>query len=78
MRVIGSRAQYRISAMPSGAALKAGAAHQETAAALAAVRTTGVRRGIYRFATHELANAHSEQAQARAIARNLRARNLVP
>jgi hypothetical protein len=65
MRVIGSRVQYRISAMPSGAAL-------------AAVPTTGVRRRIHRFATRELANAHSDQAQARAIARNLRARKLVP
>ncbi|HYT47484.1 MAG TPA: hypothetical protein VEL04_03615 [Burkholderiales bacterium] len=78
MRVIGSRTAYRVRAHPSGAALKAGAAHQAVAASLAAVPTTGVARGIYRFASHAEANAHSEEAQARAIAQNLRARHLIP
>jgi hypothetical protein len=62
---------------PSGAALKAGAAHQSVAVALAAVSTTGVAKGIYRFASHTEANAHAEEAQARAIAANLRARHLL-
>jgi hypothetical protein len=49
--------------------------HQATALALAlaAVATTGVRRGIYRFATHAQANAHSEEAMVRAIVENQRA-----
>ena len=75
MRIIGNRTQYRISATPSAEALKAGAVHQATALALAGVATTGVRRGIYRFATHAEANAHSDEAVARAIVENQRARN---
>jgi len=78
MRVVGTRKQYQVNHLPSGAVLKAGAAIQETALALAAVPTTGVRRGIYRFATHAQANAHAEEALTRAIARNLIARKLVP
>lgn len=67
-----------MSHLPSGEALKAGAALQETALALAAVPTTGMRRGIYRFATHAQANAHAEEALTRAIAENLIARKLAP
>lgn len=74
MRTIGTRQQYRVNATPSAEALKAGAVHQATALALAAVATTGVRRGIYRFATREEANAHSDEATARAILENQRAR----
>ena len=62
--------------MPSGEALKAAAAHQSAAMALASSATTGVRRGLYRFATHEEANAHAEAALARAMAEILRARGL--
>jgi hypothetical protein len=64
-------------ATPSGAALKAGAVHQSTAASLAAIRTTGVRRGIYRFRSDEEANTHAEEALARAMAANLLARKLI-
>lgn len=74
MRVIGSRKQYRVTARPTGDALKAGGALQEVALALAAVPTTAIRIGVYRFATHAEANAHAEAAQARAIAANLQAR----
>lgn len=74
MRVVGKRKQYEISLTPSAEALKAGAVHQATAQALAPVATTGIRRGIYRFATHAEANAHSDEAVARAIAENQRAR----
>ena len=74
MRTVGSRVQYRISAQPSGAALKSAAGLQETALALAAVPTTGVRVGVYRFSTHEDANAHAEAAEVRAIAANLHSR----
>lgn len=74
MRTVGSRIQYRISARPSGASLKRAAGLQEVALALAAVPTTAIRVGVYRFATHADANAHAEAAQARAIAANLRKR----
>ncbi len=78
MRTIGTRTQYRIRRFPSAEALKAGAAHQATVLALAAVPTSGMRRGIYRFATRAAADAHAAEAQARAIAQNLRARTLLP
>lgn len=74
MRTVGSRVQYRISAQPSAAALKSAAALQQVALALAAVPTTAIRVGVYRFATHADANAHAEAAQARAIAANVRKR----
>lgn len=74
MRIIGKEKQYQISETPSAEALKAGAEHQATALALAGVATTGVRRGIYRFATHEEANAHWNEATARAIVENQKAR----
>ena len=77
MRVIGSRTPYVIRRRPDPRALKAGAAHQRAAAAMAAVRTTGIRQGIYRFRSHADANAHAEQGVIRAIAANLRARKLV-
>lgn len=74
MRIVGSRKQYRVTARPTGSALKAGGALQEVALALAAVPTTGIPVGVYRFASHAEANAHADAAQARAIAANLRAR----
>ena len=74
MRTIGKRRQYQISATPSAEALKAGAVHQATTLALSAVATTGVKRGIYRFATYAEANAHSDEALVRAIVENQRAR----
>lgn len=72
MRTVGSRIQYRVSTQPSGAALKSAAGLQEAALALAAVPTTGIRVGVYRFATHAEANAHAEAAQARAMAEQTR------
>ena len=77
MRIVGTRTQYRVSANPSGEALKAAAAHHETATALAALATTGMRRGIYRFATHADANVHAEEALVRAIVENARALKMV-
>ena len=77
MRTIGSRVLFAVRATPSAAALKAGAVHQSTAASLAAVRTTGMRRGIYRFRSHGEANEHAEEALVRAMAANMLARKLI-
>jgi len=77
VRVVGKRKQHDLRSEPSGTALKASAALQEVALALAAVRTTGVRQGVYRFATLAQADAHKDEALARAIAENLLARKLV-
>jgi hypothetical protein len=70
MRIVGSRTQYRVTARPTASALKAAGALQETALALAAVPTTGVAIGVYRFRTHAEADAHAEAARTRAIVAN--------
>ena len=50
------------------------AIHQRTGQSMAALATTGFVKGIYRFATHEEMNRHSDEALARAIAANVRQR----
>lgn len=42
--------------------------------ALTATATTGIRKGIYRFKSHDEMNRHTEEAQARALALNARER----
>ena len=74
MKILGHRVHDSIQLKPSAEALAAGAQHLRTAAALAAVNTTGIARGVYRFRTHEEANRHADEALARAIAENLHAR----
>jgi hypothetical protein len=76
MRCIGNRLPARPGALPSADALRAAAIHQSTGQALAALATTGVPKGIYRFATHAAMNRHDDEALARAIAGNLQARAL--
>ena len=74
MKVLGSRAAEAIRSEPSAQALAAAAQHPRTAAALAAGNTTGIPRGVYRFRTHAAGNRHADDALARAVAENLRAR----
>ncbi len=74
MKQIGRRKAGRIAATPSARALRAAAVHQATGRALAAVATTGIPKGIYRFASHAAMNRHTEEALARAIALNVRRR----
>ena len=57
-----------------GSNLALAALHQRTGQALAGVATTGILKGVYRFASHEEMNRHSDEALARAIAMNVRAR----
>ena len=59
---------------PAGSNLALAAIHQRTGQGLAAVVTTGIPKGLYRFATHEEMNRHSDEALTRAIAENLRQR----
>jgi len=54
--------------------LRAAAVHQETGRALAAVATTGIRKGLYRFASHTEMNRLTEEALAQAIVLNARRR----
>ena len=39
-----------------------------------AINTMGMTKGVYRFKTHEQANAHADEALVRAIALNIAAR----
>ena len=74
MRQIGKRVLSQPAATPSAEALRLAAVHQRTGQALAALATTGIPKGIYRFATHEEMNRHDDAALARAIAANVRRR----
>ena len=74
MRQIGKRVLARPQRLPSGSNLALAAIHQRTGQALAAVATTGIAKGIYRFASHEQMNLHTDEALARAVSANLRRR----
>ncbi|MBI2317252.1 MAG: hypothetical protein HYU75_09675 [Betaproteobacteria bacterium] len=74
MKLLGNRVIDRIRPKPSAQALKAADQHLRTISALAAVNTTGIPCGVYRFRTHEDANRHADAALARTVAENLRAR----
>ena len=74
MRQVGKRRIRPISAVPSSDALRAAAIHQATGRTLAAVATTGIRKGIYRFASHAEMNRHTDEALAYAVALNVRQR----
>ena len=72
MRVVGTTLIALPSLMPSAAALQQAAVHQATAIALMRVASSGVRKGVYRFATHEAANRASEEAVVFAISLNVK------
>jgi hypothetical protein len=74
MRQVGTRNPQLPSSSPSAEALRAAAVHQKTGAALSALSTTGITKGVYRFASHAEMNRHTEEALARAIAMNSRLR----
>jgi hypothetical protein len=75
MRKIGQRTRCQPSFSPSGDSLRLARIHQRTGQALAALATTGIVKGIYRFATHDEMNRHSDETLARAIAANIRYRS---
>jgi len=78
MRTIGKREIRQPSAAPSAGALREAPTHQAAGRALAAMAATGVRKGIYRFASPAEMNRHADEALARAIALNLRRRAARP
>lgn len=69
MRSIG-RALPRISALPSAEALRDAKLHQTLGSAIAGVHSTGIAKGIYRFRTHEAADAQRIDALVRVVAAN--------
>jgi hypothetical protein len=71
MRNIGKRHESLPALNPSADALRRARIHQRTAESLAAVSTTGIRKGVYRFATHEEMNRHADEGLALAIASNV-------
>ena len=75
MRLVGHSKIPDPQLTPSAAALGAARIHQTTGRALAAVPTTGIRHGIYRFASHEVMNRATDDALIDAICMNLQARN---
>lgn len=70
MRKIGKRVISRPLAAPTAEALRAAAVHQATGRALAAVATTGIAKGIYRFALHADMNRHTDEALVHALMLN--------
>ncbi len=74
MRQVGRRVLGTIALSPSGEALRAAAIHQATGQALAAVATSGIPKGVYRFFSPAEMNRHTEEAVARAVALNVRRR----
>jgi hypothetical protein len=74
MKRLGKRRIATAATTPSAAGLRAAAVHQASGQALAAVATTGIPKGIYRFASHEEMNRATDEAMARAIALNVRRR----
>ncbi len=74
MRQVGRRIVGTIALSPSGEALRAAALHQATGQALAAVATSGIPKGVYRFFSVAEMNRHTEEAVMRAVALNVRRR----
>lgn len=72
MRKVGNR-EVRQPGVPSSGALVAIAPHLRLARRLARVSSTGIAKGVYRFSSHESANAHADEALARVVAANTRA-----
>ncbi len=71
MRQVGQRVVGTIALFPSGEALRAAAVHQATGQALAAVATSGIPKGVYRFFSVAELNRHTEEAVVRAVALNV-------
>ena len=74
MRIVGHSKIPDPQLTPSAAGLSAARAHQATGLALAAFATTGIRHGIYRYASHDQMNRATEEALIGAICLNLHAR----
>ena len=72
MRIVGKKLIAQPHLLPTADALAQAAIHQATGDALMPVLTCGVRKGIYRYATHEAANQASDEAVVYAITLNQR------
>jgi hypothetical protein len=66
----------RANAEPCAQGLRDAATHQATGQSLAALSSTGIRKGVYRFKTHDAADEQVQAGLAWVIARNVRLRQL--
>lgn len=72
MRVIGTRKARPVSKNASGGLLKQGAAFNDELHKLPTGSTTFFPKGVYRYRTHEEANAHMNDCMIIGIVRNAR------
>lgn len=70
MRTIGHREIPLPSGLPHADALRRAAVHQATGMALAAMPSTGIAHGVYRFGSHGEAQRQADEALARVMAAN--------
>jgi hypothetical protein len=76
MRHIG-RSMPVVNTEPSTQALRDAAIHQATGQSLAVFSSTGIRKGVYRFKSHDEADAQVQAGLIWVIARNVRLRQVV-
>lgn len=69
MRTIG-RSLPELSPSPHADGLRRAAVHQAAGRALARISSTGIAQGVYRFKSHEEADAQVNEALARVMASN--------
>jgi hypothetical protein len=72
MRRVGSKREQEPGVAASGAFLAEGARFSESISRLS--QTTFVRKGIYRFASHEAANLHAQDCLVQGMGRLLAAK----
>ena len=77
MRIVGRTTLAGPSFAPSAAGLALARQHQDTGTALAAIASTGIRHGVYRFASHEEMNRATDEALSHAIRLNASARGML-
>jgi hypothetical protein len=63
-----------VNAQPDAHTLRDAAIHHATGQALAALSSTGIRKGVYRFKTHDAADEQVKAGLVWVIARNVRLR----
>lgn len=69
MRTIG-RSLPELTPLPKAEGLRRAAEHQAGARALSRISSTGIARGVYRFKSHEEADAQVNEGLARVMAAN--------
>lgn len=74
MRTVG-RQMPIVSRLPSADALRMADVHLRTGQALAAFSSTGLKQGVYRFKTHEQADAQKIAGIVWVVARNSQLRS---